>query len=130
MNHRLTQMNNHFSMAAASGAGSNLPDPGTGDADTAAWAWTMKTFVPFEFRKTESRSLKGQTVFITGASRGIGLEIAKRCARDGANVAIAAKTVVAHPKLPGTIYTAAKEIEEAGGRALAIQCDIRDADSV
>jgi len=69
-------------------------------------------------------------VFITGASRGIGLEIAKRCARDGANIAIAAKTVKENPKLPGTIYTAAREIEEAGGRALAIQCDIRDAESL
>ena len=74
--------------------------------------------------------MKGQTIFITGASRGIGLEIAKRAARDGANIAIAAKTVTPHPKLPGTIYTAAKEIEELGGRALAIQCDIRDAESL
>ena len=58
------------------------------------------------------------------------MEIAKRCARDGANVAIAAKTVTETPKLPGTIYTAAREIEAAGGRALPIQCDIRDAESV
>jgi len=70
------------------------------------------------------------TVFVTGASRGIGLEIAKRCARDGANVVIVAKTVTEHPSLPGTIYTAAKEIEQAGGRALAIQCDIRSEESV
>ena len=92
--------------------------------------WTLRTFVPFDFTPSEQGNLKGQTIFITGASRGIGLEIAKRCARDGANVAIAAKTVTDHPKLPGTIYTAAKEIEAAGGRALPIQCDIRDADSV
>jgi len=71
-------------------------------------------------------SLSGKTIFISGGSRGIGLAIAKRAARDGANVAIAAKTVEANPKLPGTIHTAAAEIEEAGGIALAIACDIRD----
>ena len=63
-------------------------------------------------------SLQGKTLFITGASRGIGLAIAKRAARDGANIVIAAKTAEPHPKLPGTIYTAAKEIEEAGGRGV------------
>jgi citronellol/citronellal dehydrogenase len=71
-------------------------------------------------------ALKGKTLFITGGSRGIGLAIALRAARDGANVAIAAKTVEPHPKLPGTIFTAAKEIEAAGGKALPIVCDIRD----
>jgi citronellol/citronellal dehydrogenase len=71
-------------------------------------------------------SLEGKTLFITGGSRGIGLAIAVRAARDGANVAIAAKTTEPHPKLPGTIFTAAKEIEAAGGRALPVQCDIRD----
>src|SRR5437660_3484777 len=70
--------------------------------------------------------LKGRTLFITGASRGIGLAIAKRAARDGANVAIAAKTTEPHPKLPGTIFTAAKEIEESGGKALPLAVDIRD----
>ena len=70
-------------------------------------------------------TLKGKTLFITGASRGIGLAIALRAARDGANVAIAAKTAEPHPKLEGTIYTAAKEIEAAGGKALPIACDIR-----
>ena len=75
-------------------------------------------------------SLNGKTLFITGASRGIGLAIAKRAARDGANIAIAAKTTEPHPKLEGTIYTAAAEIEAAGGRALPIMCDIRDEDSV
>jgi citronellol/citronellal dehydrogenase len=70
-------------------------------------------------------NLKGKTLFITGASRGIGLAIALRAARDGANVAIAAKTAEPHPKLPGTIYTAAEEIEKAGGRALPLVCDIR-----
>ena len=70
-------------------------------------------------------SLKGKTLFITGASRGIGLAIALRAAKDGANVAVAAKTAEAHPKLPGTIFTAADEIEKAGGRALPIMCDIR-----
>lgn len=71
-------------------------------------------------------SLKGKTIFITGASRGIGEAIAVRCARDGANIAIAAKTAEAHPKLPGTIHTAAAAIEKAGGKALPIVCDIRD----
>jgi citronellol/citronellal dehydrogenase len=69
--------------------------------------------------------LKGKTLFITGASRGIGLAIALRAARDGANVAIAAKTADPHPKLPGTIYTAAREIETAGGHALPLVCDVR-----
>src|SRR5438270_6722965 len=71
-------------------------------------------------------SLKGKTLFISGASRGIGLAIALRAARDGANVAIAAKTAEPHPKLKGTIYTAADDIRAAGGKALPILCDIRD----
>jgi citronellol/citronellal dehydrogenase len=75
-------------------------------------------------------SLAGKTLFITGASRGIGLAIALRAARDGANVAIAAKTAEANPKLPGTIFTAAAEIEKAGGKALPVQCDIRFEDQV
>jgi citronellol/citronellal dehydrogenase len=75
-------------------------------------------------------SLNGRTLFITGASRGIGLAVALRAARDGANVAIAAKTQEPHPKLPGTIHTAAAEIEAAGGRALPLAVDIRDEDAV
>lgn len=75
-------------------------------------------------------ALKGRTLFISGGSRGIGLAIAKRAARDGANVVIAAKTVEAHPKLPGTIYTAAEEIRQAGGKALPVACDIRSEDEV
>lgn len=71
-------------------------------------------------------SLSGKTLFITGASRGIGLAIGLRAARDGANVVIAAKTAEAHPKLPGTIYTAAEEIEQAGGKALPLVVDVRD----
>lgn len=70
-------------------------------------------------------SLHNKTLFITGGSRGIGLAIALRAARDGANIAIAAKTTTPHPKLPGTIYTAAAEIEAAGGRCLPLACDIR-----
>ncbi|MCU0682639.1 MAG: NAD(P)-dependent oxidoreductase [Polyangiaceae bacterium] len=72
------------------------------------------------------RTLEGKTVFITGASRGIGKAIGLRAARDGANVVIASKTSEPHPKLPGTIHTAAREIEEAGGRALALAVDVRD----
>jgi citronellol/citronellal dehydrogenase len=71
-------------------------------------------------------SLKGKTLFITGASRGIGLAIALRAARDGANIAIAAKTTEPHPKLEGTIYTAAEDIEKAGGKALPLVVDVRD----
>jgi citronellol/citronellal dehydrogenase len=75
-------------------------------------------------------SLKGKTLFITGASRGIGLAIAERCAADGANVAIAAKTAEPHPKLPGTIHTAAEAVEKAGGKALPLVCDIREESAV
>jgi citronellol/citronellal dehydrogenase len=71
-------------------------------------------------------SLKGKTLFISGGSRGIGLAIALRAAADGANIVIAAKTVEPNPKLPGTIHTAAREIEAAGGKCLPVQCDIRD----
>ncbi len=75
-------------------------------------------------------TLKGKTLFISGASRGIGLAIGKRAAQDGANVVIAAKTGEPHPKLEGTIYTAAKEIEDAGGQALPIVVDVRSEESV
>ena len=75
-------------------------------------------------------SLQGKTLFITGASRGIGLAIAIRAARDGANIAIAAKSDQPHPKLPGTIHTAAADIEAAGGKALPMQVDIRDENAV
>ena len=75
-------------------------------------------------------TLEGKTLFITGASRGIGLAIAKRAAKDGANIVIAAKTTETNPKLPGTIYSAAAEVEAAGGKALALQVDIREEASV
>jgi citronellol/citronellal dehydrogenase len=75
-------------------------------------------------------SLSGKTLFITGASRGIGRAIALRAARDGANIAIASKSSVANPKLPGTIHSVAAEVEAAGGRALALRCDIREEDEV
>jgi citronellol/citronellal dehydrogenase len=75
-------------------------------------------------------SLKNKTLFISGASRGIGLAIALRAARDGANIAIAAKTAEPNPKLPGTIYSAAEEVEKAGGKALPIVCDIRDEEQI
>ena len=77
-----------------------------------------------------STSLRGKTLFITGASRGIGMAIGVRAARDGANIVIAAKTAEPHPKLPGTIYTAADEIEKAGGHALPLVVDIRDEGNV
>src|SRR5262249_39093690 len=76
------------------------------------------------------RTLEGKTLFITGASRGIGLAIAIRAAKDGANVAIAAKTTEPHPKLPGTLHTAAEAIEKAGGEELPCLCDIRDEQQV
>lgn len=75
-------------------------------------------------------TLQGKTLFISGGSRGIGLAIGLRAARDGANVALAAKTAEPHPKLPGTVYTAALEIEKAGGNALPIICDIREENQV
>src|SRR6516225_7719608 len=78
----------------------------------------------------DTKPLSGKTLFITGASRGIGLAIGLKCARDGANVAIAAKTAEPHPKLTGTIFTAAEEIEAAGGKALPLQVDIRDEEGV
>jgi citronellol/citronellal dehydrogenase len=76
------------------------------------------------------RSLKGKTLFITGASRGIGLAIATRAARDGANIILVAKTTEPNPKLPGTLGSAAAEVEAAGGQALAVQTDIRDEEAV
>lgn len=79
---------------------------------------------------TISGDLSGKKIFITGGSRGIGLAIALRAARDGASVAIAAKTSEPNPKLPGTIHTAAEEIRAAGGTALAIQCDLRDENQI
>lgn len=75
-------------------------------------------------------TLQGKKIFITGGSRGIGLSIALRAAADGAHIAIAAKTADPHPKLPGTIFTAASEIEAAGGKALPIQCDLRDEEQI
>ncbi len=79
---------------------------------------------------TQTRSLSGKTLFISGASRGIGLAIALRAARDGANIVIAAKTAEPNPKLPGTIYSAAEEIEKAGGKALPCIVDIRNEDQI
>ena len=76
--------------------------------------------------REQAMAFAGKTVFISGASRGIGLAIACRLARDGANIVLAAKTAEPHPKLPGTIYSAAKDVEAAGGKALPIVCDIRD----
>ena len=90
--------------------------------------WVTKAVEAIEF--TRKGTLKGKTLFITGASRGIGLAIALRAARDGANIAIVAKTITEQKNLPGTIYTAAEEIRKAGGNALPIQCDIRDEESV
>jgi len=75
-------------------------------------------------------SLKGKTIFITGATRGIGREIALRCARDGANIVVTGKTHAPHPRLAGTVHSVAKEVEAAGGRALGLQLDVRDADAV
>jgi citronellol/citronellal dehydrogenase len=78
----------------------------------------------------DNKPLSGKTMFVTGGSRGIGLAIALRAAKDGANVVIAAKTTEPHPKLPGTIYSAAEEIEKAGGKALPLVMDVRDEESV
>ena len=76
------------------------------------------------------KNLSGKTLFITGATRGIGFEIARRAAKDGANIVIAAKTDMPHPTLPGTIHTAAEELKKAGGDAIGIKTDIRFEDQV
>jgi citronellol/citronellal dehydrogenase len=85
---------------------------------------------PIRIPGPDMTTLAGKTLFITGASRGIGLAIALRAARDGANVAIAAKSSVPNPKLPGTIHTAAEAVNAAGGQGLALKCDIREEDEV
>lgn len=90
--------------------------------------WVLKNIEPLNLPKVGD--LKGKTLFISGASRGIGLQIALKAAKDGANLAIAAKTVTPHPKLAGTIFTAQEDIKKAGGNCIAIQCDIRDEESV
>ena len=74
--------------------------------------------------------MQGKTVFITGATRGIGREIALKCARDGANIVVTGKSAEAHARLPGTIHSVAEEVQQAGGRALALQLDVRDADAI
>ena len=81
-------------------------------------------------KQNNANPLKGKTLFITGASRGIGLAIAKAAAKQGANIAIAAKSTKPHPKLEGTIYTAAEEIEALGGKALPLRVNIREEDHV
>ena len=88
------------------------------DKPQSGYPWVMKFPQLFEFES--AGSAKGKTVVISGASRGIGLAIGKRLARDGANVVVLAKTADPHPKLPGTIGSACREIEEAGGKALGI----------
>jgi len=85
----------------------------------------VRTRLPASQEGSHVSTLQGKTLFITGASRGIGKAIALRAARDGANIVIAAKTAEPHPTLPGTIHTAAREVEEAGGHALAVAADIR-----
>lgn len=90
----------------------------------------MSEITPLSASAPAPRSLHGKTLFITGASRGIGLAIAKRAAADGANIVIVAKTTDTNPKLPGTIYSAAQEIEAAGGKALPLAVDIREEDAV
>src|SRR5215469_5207493 len=80
--------------------------------------------------RPSGRTLAGKTLFVTGASRGIGLAIALRAARDGARIVLAAKTTEPHPKLPGTLYSAAAEIEAAGGTALPVPTDIRNEEAV
>ncbi len=102
------------------------------DADYKAFAGRIKQLdAPAASSPSKDpANLRGRTLFVSGASRGIGLAIALRAARAGANVVIAAKTVRDRENLPGTIYTAAAEIEKAGGKALAVQCDIRSEESV
>src|SRR5690606_8595114 len=109
-------------------------DPGNGVVEPCAMhRRSIKAADYTQGPSTAARSmstLSGKTLFITGASRGIGLAIALRAARDGANVAIAAKSSVPNPKLPGTIHSAAEAVNAAGGRGLALKCDIREEDQV
>lgn len=97
---------------------------------TTLWSHLSPQGKEFQMLGDKAGSLKGQTLLITGASRGIGLAIAIRAAQDGANIVILAKTDKPHPKLPGTIYTAAAEIEKAGGQCLPLKCDIRSEEQV
>merc|ERR1712203_573285 len=85
----------------------------------------FKNTIPTITTMLNTGKLAGKTVYITGASRGIGEKIGLKCAQDGANIVVAAKTAEPHPKLPGTIYTAAKEIEELGGKVLPVVVDVR-----
>ncbi len=104
--------------------------PGLGDLGLEGMPYrrcpTLASLIPYDDKDVAMGSLAGKTIIMSGGSRGIGLAIALRAARDGANVAIMAKTAEPHPKLPGTIYTAAEEIEAAGGHALPILGDVRD----
>src|SRR5690348_14591154 len=122
-------------MAAAYACAATRIAAGERSAHAAATAGGAVAGVPGDVARYAARpsarvlrmsSRKGKTLFITGASRGIGLAIAVRAARDGANVVIAAKSDVPNPKLPGTIHSAAAAVEKAGGQALAIKCDIRE----
>src|SRR5206468_4016205 len=81
-------------------------------------------------KEIDVNALRGKTIFITGASRGIGRAIALRCAREGANIVLTAKTKEPHPKLPGTILSVAEEVEDIGGRVLPLQLDVRDAEAI
>ena len=101
------------------------------------WTESLKMFTEVagsdnnsSFAKSLKPYLKGKTIVITGASRGIGRMLALRAARDGANVVVVAKTTTPNPKLPGTIYSVSTEIEEAGGTALAVPCDIRSDEQI
>lgn len=105
-----------------------LSSSNSSNSDSLSRIWVTKSMVPHNFEQTGT--LKGKTLFITGASRGIGLAIALKAAKDGANIAIAAKTVTEQKNLEGTIYSAAEQIRKHGGNALPIQCDIRSEESV
>src|SRR5690606_24110532 len=105
------------------GSGSGARDPSGPPRRRAGWAL-------LEYNKGRMATLKDKVLFITGASRGIGLAIAERAARDGARVAVVGKTAEPHAKLPGTVFTACEAIEAAGGEALACICDIRSEEQV
>jgi len=113
----------------SAGPDGHVPPVPKGGFERPMWALKRIERVPKQML-LPNRSLKGVTVFVTGASRGIGLAIALRCAADGANIIIAAKTVEAQAKLEGTIFTAAKQVEERGGQALPIQVDVRDEENL
>jgi len=127
---RLARLEQHLSAPTGAGAASATTAVDAAPLARNPVGWCLVNVDPDESLRPIKGSLKGKIMFVTGGSRGIGLEIAKMVGRHGGNVCIAAKTTEPQPTLPGTIYTAAKEVEQAGGKALPIKTDIRSEESI